>query len=82
MSFRFAHISDVDQISGDLEIKGTVVTGFESRSWAPSAPQEGKCKLQAGRACMDSLFLAKYPFIPLFQNNALTVLLQEVCVPR
>lgn len=38
--------------------------------------------MQARKSCMDSLILAKYPFIPLFQNNALTALLQERCLPR
>lgn len=45
MSFKFPHISDADQMSRDLEIKGTVVTVFESRSWAPSEPQGGKSKV-------------------------------------
>lgn len=37
--------------------------------------------MQARKSCMNSLILARYLFIPLFQNNALAVLLKEVCGP-
>jgi len=64
-----------------IEVKGNIVTGFKPRSRRLSAPQGGKCKIQARKPCTDSLILAKHPFIFLFQNNALAALLQERCIP-
>lgn len=58
-SFRFPHISDDDQVSGDLGIKQKVVTGFESKSWSPSVPQGSKFGKLDRKSYTDGLTLSK-----------------------
>lgn len=79
MSFRFAHIWDVDQISGDLETKGMVVTGFEWRlghlQQLQHATQVGKCKMQPRKSWMNRHSDKYTLLLPCFK-------IMEVCVPR